>query len=43
MREKEIVERMEAVLDRLLKEERTVFAWSAVKEELERIRKEMGV
>ena len=34
----EIIQRIEAVLDRLEKEERTVFAWSAVKEELERIK-----
>jgi len=38
MKEKEIIQRIDAVLDRLKKEERTVFAWSAVKEELERIK-----
>lgn len=36
----ELIQRFEAVLDRLEKEERTVFAWSYVKEELERIKGE---
>lgn len=36
----EVRQRIEAVLDRLEMEGRTVFAWSYVKEELERIKTE---